>query len=98
MDQLGTAFGNAGDTLGNLAGKAAARANDAADDRRAAAMARKLATPEKMATEFGIDPDAPYDFLPEQQQAFDRITNMNNGLVLLSGGPGSGKVRGPVVL
>ena len=91
MATLNTTFGCRADILGSMA----ATARPANADSNLAELDRRLPDAESMLKEFkldGVDIEACLDVFPEQKQSFADITALNSGLVLLTGGPGSGKV------
>ena len=91
MAQLLTTFGSRADILGNMAENAPSRDSVI----NMAEVARRLPSAEAMAEEFGlngIDPASLLAAFPEQRAAFDQIVAQQSGLMLLTGGPGSGKV------
>ena len=88
MSTLNTVFGNKADILGNMA-------DAARPDFDATELDRRLPSAETLAAEFGllgIDPARMIAAYPEQQSAFADITSRTSGMILLTGGPGSGKV------
>lgn len=89
MEALGTTFGTGPDVLGNLSNTAQQSTTSTAD---LADVQRRLPSADALATEFGLSSTAD-NYYPDQKAAFDKITSMAAGLVLLTGGPGSGKVR-----
>ena len=91
MAQLMTTFGSRADILGNMAD--AAQPADASSN--LAELNRRLPSAEALAAEFGlqgVDQAVAIGAYPEQHQAFASIVAKPSGLVLLTGGPGSGKV------
>ena len=92
MATLNTTFGCKADILGNMA--QAARPTNAATN--LAELERRLPSAETLAAEFGllgINAEINLAAYPQQQKAFADIVARTSGMVLLTGGPGSGKVR-----
>ena len=97
MAQLGTTFGTRADILGNLAdGTPATSATS-----NLAHIEHRLPDAESLASEFwpGLSEEQVQSLIekrladfPEQKAVRDQIVHMQSGLVLLTGGPGSGKV------
>ena len=89
METLGTTFGTGPDVLGNLADNVKNSTTASAD---LADVQRRLPSAEALEAEFGLA-SSPGDYYPDQKAGFDLITSLGCGLALLTGGPGSGKVR-----
>jgi len=87
MAHLSTAFGSAPDTLGRLEETAPCLRGS-----RFEASAR-LPSHQRLAKEFQIDPAVPPHFFADQLAVFEAITSTSAGIIFLTGGPGTGKVR-----
>lgn len=81
-------FGTQPDNMGNLTDSVKNSMTASAD---LADVKRRLPSALTLEEEFHLA-SSDDRYYPDQKSAFDRITNLISGLVLLSGGPGSGKV------
>ena len=103
MAQLGTTFGARADILGNLANAVPTTAATS----NLAHIEHRLPSADSLASEFwpGLSEQAVQALteerlanFPEQKVVRDQIVQMRSGMVLLTGGPGSGKVRSTCLL